>query len=140
MKSVFPFLLFTAAVWAQSAVPSVNAPAPAASNLKPDTVIATFGNGQKLTFGELKNFVGALPPQMQQNALHDRKEFVVQFALMHGLAEMAEKEKLDEQSPTKETLAFNRMFALMNAKLHEQMNSITIPASEEQAYYDKVKE
>ncbi len=50
-----------------------------------------------------------MPAQMQQNALRDRKAFVQQFALMQRLSEMAEQAKLDQQSPTRESLAFNRM-------------------------------
>jgi peptidyl-prolyl cis-trans isomerase C len=140
MKSFISVFLFTAAVWAQSAVPSITAAAPAPKELAPDTVLATFGNGEKLTFGELKSFMSVLPPQMQQNALHDRREFVEQFALMHRLAEMAEQEKLDQRSPIKESLAFNRMFTLMNAKLHEEMNSVSVPATETRAYYDRIKD
>src|SRR4051794_35118682 len=91
--------------------------APAQPSLPPDTVVATFGNGQKLTVGELNSFVNSMPPQMQQTALRDRKAFVQQFALMHRLAEMAEQAKLDQRSPTRESLAFNRMYLMMNAEL-----------------------
>ena len=137
--SLFSVLLFTAAACAQPPVPQTTAPAPAAVNLPPDTVVATFGNGEKLTVGELKSFISAMPPQMQQNALRDRKAFVQQFALMHRLAEMAEKAKLDERSPTRESLAFNRMYLMMNAQLHETMNAISVPPADAQAFYDKNK-
>jgi peptidyl-prolyl cis-trans isomerase C len=144
--------LFTGMVWAQSPVtpgtPSPTqatpSPAPAQPSLPPDlpagTVVATFGNGQKLTAGELKSFLSAMPPQMQQNALRDRKAFVQQFALMHRLAELAEQAKLDQRSPTKESLAFNRMYLLMNAQLHEVLTAIEVPPADAQAFYDKNKD
>jgi peptidyl-prolyl cis-trans isomerase C len=140
MKSLFLFLataLFTVGVWAQQAVPQ--AVPPPSADVPPDTVIATFGEGQKLTAGELKNFLAAMPPNMQQNALRDRKAFVQQFVMMHRLAEMAEQAKLDQNSPTKESLAFNRMYILMNAQLHEALGGISVKPGEEQSYYDENK-
>lgn len=142
MKSIlFSALLFTAAACAQTATPpAAPAQAPAPATLPPDTVVATFGADQKLTLGELMTFINALPPQMQQNAMRNRKDFVQQFVMMHHLAEMAEKAKLDQLSPTKDSLAFNRMYLLMNAQLHEEMNHITVPAADLQAFYDKNKD
>ncbi|MGA2593951.1 MAG: peptidylprolyl isomerase [Bryobacteraceae bacterium] len=133
---LFSTFLFTAAAWAQSAAPQ-NAPPAKPPVLSPDTVVATFGNGQKLTVGELKNFISAMPPQMQQSALRDRKGFVQQFALMHRLAEMAEQAKLDQSSPTKESLAFSRMYLLMNAQIHEAMNGFQASSADMDAYYKK---
>src|ERR1700691_5805547 len=139
MKSfLFPSLLFAVAAWAQSTAPQAATPPP--PDLPADTVVATFGNGEKLTAGQLRSFIAAMPPQMQQNALRDRKAFVQQFALMHRLAEMAEQAKLDQQSPTRESLAFNRMYVLMNAQLHEKMNGITLAPSDVQAFYDHNKD
>jgi len=132
---LFSTFLFAAAAWAQSAAPQT-AP-PAKPVLSPDTVVATFGDGQKLTVGELKNFISAMPPQMQQSALRDRKGFVQQFALMHRLAEMAERTKLDQKSPTKESLAFSRMYLLMNAQIHEEMNGMQVSSGDMDAYYKK---
>src|ERR1700720_4242265 len=98
MKSL-PFFFFAAAVWAQAPAPST-AP-PTMPDLPPDTVVATFGDGQKVTAGELKSFIAGMPANMQQSALRDRRAFVQQFVLMHRLAEMAEKAKIDQRSPTR---------------------------------------
>ena len=153
----FLFFLLTAAVWAQSSAPPApsqppapQAPAPVnmgtvdvgqrIAATPPDTVIATFDDGRKLTLGELNSFLAAMPPNMGQAARRDRKGFVQQFALMLHLSEMAEKAKLDQQSPTREALAFNRMFLLMNAQLHDVLTSITLPAGDVGSYYDKNKE
>ncbi len=140
MKS-FIFFLLTAGVWAQSAAPPANfnagqhmAPVP------PDTVVATFEDGRKLTAGELTSFLAAMPPNMQQAARRDRRAFAQQFALMQRLSELADKAKLGEQSPTREALAFNRMYLLMNAQLHEVLTGISVPTAEVEAFYDKNKE
>ncbi len=135
----FLFFLIAAGVWAQSPAPQPAPPAPA-PELPPDTVVATFGGGQKITAGELKSFLGAMPPNMQQSALRDRRAFVQQFALMHRLAEMAEEAKLDQRSPTRESLAFNRIYVLMNAELHEVLASVTVPPAEAEAYYNRNKD
>ena len=139
MKS-FLFFLFTAAVWAQSAAPQATAPSSAPPALSPDTVVATFEDGRNLTAGELSSFLAVMPPNMQQAARRDRKAFVQQVALMHRLSEMAEKAKLDQQSPTREALAFNRMYLLMNAQLHEVLTTINVPPAEAQSFYNANKE
>jgi peptidyl-prolyl cis-trans isomerase C len=155
----FFFLIMPAAVWAQSAAPPA-APAGQAP-VAPEgqspqvitstfdvgqhlaaalnTVVATFDDGRKLTVGELQSFLAAMPPNMQQAAQRDRKAFVQQVALMHHLSEMAEKAKLDQQSPTREALDFNRMYLLMNAQLHEVLNGIQAPLAEERTFYDANK-
>jgi len=102
--------------------------------------VATYENGRKLTAGELTNFLAAMPPNMQQAARHDRRAFVQQFALMHRLSEMAEKAKLDQQSPTREALEFNRLYLLMNAELHEVLTTIDVPPAEVQSFYNANKE
>lgn len=156
MKSiVFSLFLSACAACAQTpntpspATPPTPSSAPAAAtpaatsdhpDWPPDTVVATFEDGRKVTLGELMDFVRALPPQMQQNAMRNRKDFVQQFVLMHHLAEMAEKAKLDQANPTKEALAFNRMYLLMNAQLHEELNGIIVQPADSVAFYDKNKD
>lgn len=140
MKS-FLFFLIPAAMWAQSSPPPAPVPPPtAAPALAADTVVATFENGRKITAGELTSFLAAMPPNMAQAAQRDRKAFVQQFAMMHLLSEMAEKAKLDQQSPTREALAFNRMYLLMNAQLHEVLTALTVPQEEVDRFYSENKE
>ncbi len=147
MKSSL-FFLIAAAVWAQSATAQqITPPAPPPDTptvdigrilgaLSPDTVVATFDDGKTLTAGELNSFMAAMPPNMAEAARHDRRGFVQQFALMHHLSEMAEKAKLDQQSPTREALAFNRMYLLMNAQLHDVLAAIDVPPAEVQSFYN----
>ncbi|MGA3044305.1 MAG: peptidylprolyl isomerase, partial [Bryobacteraceae bacterium] len=151
MKS-FPLFLIAAALWAQSAAPPAVPLAQPPNNVKtfdlgralastsPDTVVATFDDGKNLTVGELNSFIGAMPPNMAQTARRDRRAFVEQVALMRHLSEMAEKAKLDQQSPTREALAFNRTYLLMNAQLHEVLTNIKVPPADVETSYNANKD
>lgn len=119
--------------------PAASTPAPPAPDLPPDTVLASF-QGKKLTYGELKTFVSILPAQMQQSALRDRKAFVKQYFLMLYLLDMAEKDKLEEKSPIKEQLAFNRMNVLVNAALNHTMDNISIEPQDQEKFYNENKD
>src|SRR5690349_12183791 len=136
MNKPFLFLFLCLAASAQTEAPKIVPP----SDLPPETVVATFGDGRKLTVGELKMFMNVLTPQMQQMAMKDRKAFVQQYALMYRLAELAHQNKLDQQSPTKEQIEFNRRYILMNAELSDAMNNIIVPAADQQRFYDQNKD
>ncbi|HUJ24162.1 MAG TPA: peptidylprolyl isomerase [Bryobacteraceae bacterium] len=112
---------------------------PAPPKPAPDTVIATV-DGKKLTYGELDGIVHGLSPQLQQNLARDPKQFIQQFALMQRLSELAEKAKLDEKSPYKEALAYNRMNILMQAEINDAINSFPVLMQEQQKYYDEHKD
>lgn len=114
-------------------------PPPPAAELSPDTVVASF-EGKKLTYGELRKFLNVLPQAQQQAALRDPKTFVHEYFLMQHLAEMAEKEKLNEKSPVKETLEFNRRIILMNAKLNDVANRMTVENDDVKKYYEANKD
>src|SRR5947209_5129811 len=88
-------------VWAQAP-----ASAPALPDLPDETVIATFEDGATFTMGEFKRVYGFMPPEQQRMVLQDRKTFLEQWAFMRKLALMAEAAKLDQQSPTKEAIAY----------------------------------
>jgi peptidyl-prolyl cis-trans isomerase C len=106
--------------------------------LAPDTVIAISG-GKKLTYGEISAFLGSLPPQMQQNAMRSRREFVERYALMRKLSELAEQGKLGERSPYKELIEAYRMNTLMQAEINEYVEHIPIQAEDQKKYYEENK-
>src|SRR5579884_104527 len=103
MKFLSAFLFLCSILPAQT--PSV----PALPDLPDETVIAVFDDGAKLTMGEYRKIYAALPSN-QQAMVNDRKAFLEQYALMRKLAHMAEEQKLDKTSPTKESLEFYRLF------------------------------
>jgi parvulin-like peptidyl-prolyl isomerase len=106
--------------------------------LSPDTVIATI-DGKKLTYGDVQAYLRGLPPQMQQNAMRNRKQFIQQFALMQHLSELSEKAKLAEKSPYKEAIAINRMNVLSQAQINERYTSFPVHLEEQQKFYDENK-
>ncbi len=116
------------------------APAPTIPDLPDDTPVAIFDDGTKFTMGEFKKIYAALPPENQQMALRERKMFLQQWGLMRKLAQMAEKDSLDQGSPIKETLAYYRMMILSQAKLNDQLGKGTVEPGEIVKYYDVNKE
>ena len=121
-------------------LPAPSTPAPKIPDLPDDTQVAVFDDGTKFTMGDFKKIYGALPPENQQMALRDRQMFLQQWGLMRKLALMAEKQKLDQQSPVKETLDYYRMMILSQAKLNDQLTKGTVEPSEIVKYYDINKE
>jgi parvulin-like peptidyl-prolyl isomerase len=73
-------------------------------------------------------------------ALMNRQSFVKQWALMRKLAKMAEQDGIDQESPTKEVLEYNRFFILMNAKLTKQLVITEVQPNEIVNYYNDHKE
>src|SRR3982750_3877742 len=99
-------------VWAQ-----VSPQVPPIPTLPDETVIATFEDGTKMTMGEFKQIYSVLPQENQQQVLQNRAGFLQQWALMRKLAKIAEEEKLDQLSPSKEALEYYRLVILSQAKM-----------------------
>jgi peptidyl-prolyl cis-trans isomerase C len=106
---------------------------------RPDTVIATV-NGKKMTYGEFQTMVRSLPPQMQQNAIQNKKGFINQFALMRKLSDIAEEAKLDQLSPYKDLIAFNRMQIMAQAQISEAPKKFLVQPEEQQKFYEANKD
>lgn len=135
MKSFGIVFFLFAAIGAAQAPP---APSPA-PRLAPDTVIAEYGDGQKLTYGELQRFMSILTPQVRQNVMRNRKELVEKYLLMRHLSEVAQQDKLSETSPYKEQLEMFRMNMLMNAEINKTVNGFIVSPEEAQNFYDQNK-
>jgi peptidyl-prolyl cis-trans isomerase C len=88
-------------------------------DLPNETVVATFEDGVKMTMGDFKRIYVGLPPDLQRAASQNRQAFLQQWALMRKLAKLAEQEKLDQLSPTKEALEYSRLSILSQTKLDE---------------------
>ena len=104
----------------------------------PDTVIATV-DGKKVTYGDIEKYLRSVTPQMQQNAMKNRKEFIREYGLMLRLNEMAEKARLDQKSPYKESLESARMQILTQAQITETINNFPITAENQQKFYTENK-
>ena len=134
--SVF-FIACLGAAWAQTAPPAA---APAMPDLPDQAVVAVLDDGVLFTMGDFKKLYAALPPPIQQNALRDRKAFMESWGFMRKLALMAEKEKLDQESPIKETIEYYRWTVLSQAKINAAVNAATVEPAEIIKYYDVNKE
>lgn len=122
-----------APAWAQSS--------PAAlSSISDETVVATFDDGAKMTMGDFKRIYAVLPAENQQQAMQNRQAFVQQWALMRKLASMAETEKLDQMSPSKEALEYYRLVILSQARMNMAVAQTTVLPSEVAAHYDSNKD
>jgi parvulin-like peptidyl-prolyl isomerase len=128
--------------WAQAvpAPPAISAPAPGLPELPDETVVATFDDGTPFTMGEFRRIYAILPPQNQQMALRDRRTFLQQWAFMRKLSLMADQQKLEQESPTKEALAYYHMMIMSQAKINETVNSVSVEPAEIVKYYDVNKE
>lgn len=121
------------AVIGTAQTPPVGPPKPA-----PGTVIATV-DGTKVTYGDIEKYLRSVTPQMQQNAMRNRKEFIQEYGLMLRLNTMAEKAKLDQKSPYKEALEAARMQIMTQAQISETFDNFPVTVEDEQKYYDENK-
>jgi peptidyl-prolyl cis-trans isomerase C len=104
--------------------------------MAPETVIATV-DGQPVTAGAIRAVVGALSPQMQQQALQNRTQLLRQYGMMRRLAAEAEKNKLDQASPYREALEANRLNVLAQAQIGREFDRLMIPPDQIKAHYEK---
>lgn len=114
------------------------APAPPVPDLPNDAVIAVFDDGIKFTMGDFRNLYAAIPGN-QTAMLSDRKAFLEQYAFMRKLAQMGEADKLDQVSPNKEALTFNRMFLLSQMKLQAESTKTAVAEDDVKKFYEANK-
>jgi peptidyl-prolyl cis-trans isomerase C len=136
MKSLALFVLACGVLAAQVAAP----PPGVLPNVPEETVIAVFDDGTKLTMGEFKAYYGVMPPNQQQGIMHDRKAFLEQWALLRKLAAIAEKKKLEQASPNKEALEYNRLLVLSQAAVNDELLASAPQPQEVDKYYEANKE
>src|ERR1035438_3769393 len=125
---------------AASPVQSPAAAGPKLPDLPNETVIAVFDDGTSFTMGDFKRIASILPAQSQQLAVANPGATVQWWAGMRKLARMAETDKLDQSSPTKEQLEFNRTMLLGQAMMNSKLNSLAIDSGEIAKYYEANKE
>jgi len=136
MKLMLCGCLLAVARSAQTSPAPVKTPA---ASISPDTIVATV-DGKKLTANDVRKLVSALPPQNQQHFVNDPMEFLRQRVLLDRLAGLAEKAKLDQQSPFKERLEYQRQVILSQAEIEHQFDTLPAPESEWKAYYEQHKD
>ena len=133
MRLLYP-LAVAAMAWCQTpaATPAAGA---AQVPVKPETVVATV-DGKPVTAAEMQGLFRTVGPQVQQNAARDPQAFLRQYAMLKRLAELAEKNKLDQQSPYKEALAAGRMQILYQAAIQHTYEHIAVSPEEQKKFYE----
>ncbi len=104
--------------------------------LPPDTIVATV-DGEEIRAVQLQVIVRNLSPGQAESALQNPQLMVEQFGLMRRLAMMAEKAGLDQKSPLKEQLAYNRMMALAPAQLQAREDEMQVTREEVESFYQR---
>jgi peptidyl-prolyl cis-trans isomerase C len=95
-------------------------------------------DGKQYTAGEVDALLKLFPPQYQRQVRGDLAR-ALSFALtMKFMAAEAEKNHLQDQSPLKETLEYQKLNALMQAEVNQIRNVeiVVLPADEEKYYKD----
>jgi|SRR5579871_2006058 len=108
---------------------------PANPPVPPDTVVAEV-DGKKLTAADLDKIVAGLPPPVQQTIRTNPGQALPQLFLFQHLAEMAQTEKLDQQSPYKESLEYQRAVVLAQAEMNTYRYKFPVTNEELKKVYD----
>jgi peptidyl-prolyl cis-trans isomerase C len=106
---------------------------------KTDTVVAII-DGKPLTAGELLGLLRLSGPQALQNFKTNPEAYLRQIAHMRYLSAQAEKNKLDQKSPYKDQLAFNRQLVLFNAQAQTYFDDLTVSPDEQKQFYEANKD
>lgn len=133
MKIVASFVLCLAGLYAQT--PPSQANPPALPDLPDKAAVASCDDGHVITMAEMRGLLVAVNnPQAAANP----KEFLNQWCMMRKLARLAQEDKLDQESPTKEELIWSESYVLAQAEMNNQANPI-IPTEDEKKYYEEHK-
>ena len=133
MRYSFVAFIVCVSVFGQVLTPP---PPPAAPPVKvsDDAVVATV-DGKKYTAAEVRALAMGLPAQFQQGMASNPAAGLQQILLTKFLAEEAAKQKLDQDSPYKEELEFQRNYLLATAEINKYRNSLFLPEEVKEKYY-----
>jgi peptidyl-prolyl cis-trans isomerase C len=90
-----------------------------------------------VTADEIRKMVAALPAPVQTAFANDPLQFMKEHAWYELQAATAVKDGLQEQSPWKEALAFQRMMTLVQAEWNDAHSKVLVTPEQQKAFYDK---
>ncbi len=99
-----------------------------------DKVVATV-DGKQYTAGQIRAMEAGLPPQGQQAFAMNPAGALQQLLMTRHLAEEAEKQQLDKESPYKEQLEYQREFFLATTEINKYANAGIIHGEDQEKYY-----
>jgi parvulin-like peptidyl-prolyl isomerase len=105
----------------------------------PDTAVVAQVNGKDITAGEIKKMLTGAPPQLMQAVSRDPKAALEQVFLVTKLDDLAHQDKLADQSPWKEMIAFYQKNIYAQAELTYRTNTFAVSPADEQKFYDDNK-
>jgi len=133
MKALFPLAVLCASFgWAQSPPP--------ASGDKPDTVIAIFEDGSKMTAGELRTLIPLLSETYRPTAEQSPEKFLHLYGVIMRAAAAAKTQNMADDAKFKPGIDFAVMEALARFYVRESTASITVTPEEIEKYYNDHKE
>jgi len=119
MKALSLLLFLCASLgWTQSAPP--------ASGEKPDTVVAIFDDGTKMTQGELETLISVMPDNFRSLALHDPQRFLHVYGTMLRAAAAFKSQKLEDKTPYKQGLDFALLSTMTDLYIRDSTAAITV--------------
>lgn len=140
MKFTAAIFLLTVVLCGQTPPAAGPVPAPlspqanASATVPPDTVVAEI-EGKKLTAADVDKLLGVYPFALQQAVRSNPTRGLPQLYMLRFLADQAVKRGLDQQSPYKETLEYQRLSVLYQAEILIYRNSIEVKPEEQEKFY-----
>jgi peptidyl-prolyl cis-trans isomerase C len=136
MKFRGAFLLAFGLLLSAGSVPAQDSSALAQDAVKrsDDAVVAVI-DGRPIRYAEIRAFLDAMPAQNRAAALQSPEDFLRQYALMGKLSALAEERKLDEETPYKQQLEYNRKMVLSTAGLNLVSQEVRVSDAETRAFF-----
>ena len=127
--------LFSVLLCAQTPLPAPPAPNTAPKDtIAPDTVVLEM-EGKKLTAADVDRLLAIYPFAIQQAIRSNPSRGLPQLFMLKYLADEAVRKGLDQQSPYKESLEYNRLNVLYQAEVLIHRNTIDVTPEDQQKFY-----
>ena len=130
------FFLLCRVAFAQAMPPPPPAPSPSPESAKvPDDAVVATVNGEKVTAGQIRSFMSLVGTSQQRIFTMNPESAVQQLWIQKYLAEQAEKNHYDQQSPIKEQLEIARWQILALVEINDLQNKTPVTLEEQEKYY-----
>src|SRR5690242_10259088 len=93
-------------------------------------------DGKPVNQAQLEALINLVPEQARAGITSNQDELLRYYGFVARMAELAEKQKLADQSPYKEQLELGRKTVLAVAEMAEYSKNLNIPNAEVEKYYN----